>query len=190
MDMRSVHFGLTFWLALALSGCGDGTVSSPPAGPSGSSSGGTTATPTPAPTPTPLPTVSPSVRTCSLPSQPNCSADNGPYEFGCCTERNIGSPDDGFEPAIDEAQRYVRDSRPELFTPSGLVKPGSEKLYTVAVAKRVTEQTGICAAAPSYVPEDEITLKDRQDKGQIFDIIQGDGTPSRRYATVCLPALF
>jgi hypothetical protein len=83
----------------------------------------------------------------------------------------------------------VANTRAELFNGS-LVKPGSERTYTAAVVKRIVELNGICAAAPSFIPEDEITLKSRQDRGEIFDIIQGDGTPTRRFTTVCLPAIF
>ena len=169
-------------LTFSIAGCGDGL--------------GTTSTPTgsnPVTTPTPLatatPAPTPSVKSCSLPPQPNCAADSGPYEFGCCTERNIESPEGAFVDAIAEAQTFVANSRPELFN-GNFVRPGSERSYTAAVVKRIVELNGICAAAPGFLPEDEITLKSRQDRGEIFDIIQGDGFPTRRFTTVCLPALF
>jgi hypothetical protein len=185
--MRVLHSGLTLSVALALSGCGDGlsngTPSSPTSGASPTPTAAATATPTPAPT------VNPSVKSCSLPPQPNCAADNGPYEYGCCTEKNIENPDPAFLSAISEAQGYVAATRPELFSGSK-VKSGSERAYTLAVAKRVTEFNGICAASPSYIPEDEITLKSRQDRGENYDILQGDGTTWIKYTSLCLPALF
>lgn len=175
-------------LVLCLSACGDGLTSTTTTTPSTPT---TTATATPAATatPTPAPTTSPGVKSCTLPPQPNCAADAGPYEFGCCTEKNIENPEEGHVDAIAEAQSYVANTRADLFSGS-LVKKGSERAYTAAVVKRITEQTGLCAAAPSFIPEDEITVKSRQDRGEIFDIIQGDGTPTRRYATLCLPAIF
>ena len=191
-SLRLACLGLP--LVLAFSNCGDGLETSP------NGTGGTstptptprpsgTATPTPTPTPTPAPTATPGVKSCSLAPLSNCSSNNGPFEFGCCTERNIGSPEAGFEAAIDEAQKFVASTRSELFD-NGRVKGGSERAYTAAVSKRLTEQTGICSAAPSYIPEDEITLKSGQTRGQIFDIIQGNGTPTQRYATLCTPPLF
>lgn len=91
--------------------------------------------------------------------------------------------------AIQEAQEFVAGSRGELFNGS-FVKPGSERAYTAALARRIVERNGICAAAPGFLPEDEITLKSRQDRGEIFDVIQGNGLPTRRFATLCLPAVF
>ncbi len=185
--MRLLHSGLTLSFALALAGCGDGlTQSGTPSSPTG---GGATPTPAATPTPSPTPTATPSVKSCSLAPQRNCAADTGPSEFGCCTERNIGSPEAGFSSAIDDAQGFVAANRPEFFD-SGRVKSGSERSYTAAVVKRLTEETGICSAAPSYIPEDEIALKSTQAQSQIFDIIQGNGTPTQRYATLCRPAVF
>lgn len=187
--MRVLGPGLTLSFVLALAGCGDGlTTSGTPTSP-GTGGAKPTPTPTATATPTPAPTATPGVKSCSLAPQRNCASDNGPFEFGCCTERNIGSPEPGFEDAIDEAQRFVATSRSELFE-NGRVKGGSERTYTAAVVKRIVELNGICSAAPSYIPEDEIAMKNTQAKGQIFDIIQGNGTPTSRYATLCTPALF
>ena len=174
-----------FALTLGLFGCGDGltgTTSAPT-----SSTGG--ATPTPAATAAPTATASPGVKSCALAPQSNCSTESGPYEFGCCTGRNIENATPAFVDAIAEAQDFVAATRGELFNGS-FVKPGSERAYTGAVAKRIVEKNGICAVAPAFIPEDEITLKERQDRGEIFDIIQGNGLPLRRYSSVCLPAIF
>lgn len=184
--MRPLQSLLTLCLILPLAGCGQGIKT---AGTPSSPSAGATPTPAATPAPTAAPTATPGVKSCSLPPQPNCAADNGPYEFGCCTEHNIENPEDAFVEAIAEAQDFVAGSRGELFNGS-FVKPGSERAYTAAVVKRIVEKNGICAAAPSFIPEDEITLKSRQDRGEIFDIIQGNGLPTRRYATLCLPAIF
>ena len=175
-------------LALVVSSCGDGLLTTTtPSSPTGG--GGSTPTPAPTPTAIPAPTATPGVKSCTLAPQPNCSTEKGPYEFGCCTEKNIESPEAAFVDAIAEAQGFLANSRPELFN-GNLVKPGSERAYTAAIVKRIGELNGMCAAAPSWIPEDEITLKSRQDRGEIFDIIQGDGTPTRRFATLCLPAAF
>ncbi len=184
--MRVLGPGLTLSFVLAFGGCGDGLTSN---GTPTSPGPGTTPTPAPTPTPTATPTPTPSVKSCALAPQRNCTSDNGPFEFGCCTERNIGSPEAGFDNAIDEAQRFVAAGRPDLFE-NGRVKGGAERTYTAAVVKRIVEQNGICAAAPSYIPEDEISLKSTQARAQIFDIIQGNGTPTNRYATLCTPAPF
>lgn len=180
--VRRVWLGLP--LTLVFSGCGDGVDTTP-------STPTSAATPTPVATATatPSPTADPSVKSCSLPPLPNCSTASGPYEFGCCTERNIESAEAAFLTAIQEAQDFVASTRSELFS-SGKVKSGSERTYTAAVVKRITELNGICAAAPPFLPEDEVTLKSRQDRGEIFDIIQGDGSPRLKFVTLCLPSIF
>lgn len=176
-------------LSIAVAACGDGLSDSTPVV-NATPTPRPGSTPTPTPTATPVATPTPTGLRCALATQPNCATENGPYEFGCCTARNIEELEPGYEAAINEAQDFVENTRPELFDANGKVRGGSERAYTQAVAARIVSKNGICTAAPSYMPEDEIAMKDRNEKSQIIDIIQGDGTRRLKYVSMCLPSNF
>ena len=161
---------------LVLPSCGDKTT---PGGPTAA------ATPTPAPTPapTPTPTPSPTIRTCNLSANDDCG------NSGCC--RQGGTLE--FEGEIEAAQAELRRSSPDLFNPNGSLAV-DEVTYTAALAKKITEMTGLCARGggrPTSISRDEVAVKRDNNMSQNVDVILGaNNTPYVGGVYTCRPASF
>jgi hypothetical protein len=171
-------FGAAVALAvMTMAGCGDGigdvtTASSP----SGTPKPAATTTPAPGtPTPTPTPTPKPGTLTCTLPSLPICDA-------ACCS----AGGDRLFTKEIQAAEDDLYNTQPGLFLSNGDVKNNLD--YLNALAKRLTEMTGLCAVANAH---DEIRVKRDQTVSQHVDVLSGnDATPWVGGVYTCRPASF
>lgn len=139
------------------------------------------ATPTPTPTPTPVP--SPTIRSCTLTANDDCG------RSGCC--RQGGTP--LFEDEIAAAQKALERSSPEMFHSNGSLDV-SEEEYTAALAKKITEMTGICCRGggrPTSISRDEVACKRDNNVSQNTDVILGaNNTPYVGGVYTCRPASF
>lgn len=140
------------------------------------------ATPTPTPTPTPAPTPTP-VMTCNVPANDDCG------RSGCCTQGGTLQ----FEAEIEAAQAALEHSSPDLFNPNGSLRV-SEEEYTAALAKKITEMTGLCARGggrPTSISRDEVAVKRNNNMSQNVDVILGaTNTPHIGGIYTCRPASF
>jgi hypothetical protein len=165
---------------MTMFGCGDGiggvtTGSSPSGTPKPSATPapgtGTSASPTPTPSPTPRP----GALSCTLPSLPICDA-------ACCTAGGTKL----FTQEIQAAEDDLYATQPGLFLPNGDVKNNLD--FLAALAKRLTEMTGLCAQANGH---DEIRVKRDQSVSQHVDVLLGaDATPWVGGVYTCRPASF
>lgn len=172
--MRRTVLGAGLALTLMAVSCGEGVATlDSGAGPSGSSSSVSQATPTPAPTATQSPTPSAGL-TCTLPSLPHC-------DDKCCTAGGTVL----FVSELELAEADLYKNQPNLFQSNGQVKNNFE--YLAALAKRLTELTGLCAEANAH---DEIRVKRDQTVSQHIDVLIGDVTPWVGGAYTCRPASF
>jgi hypothetical protein len=141
-------------------------------------------TPTPTASVTPVSTVEPTVPPTPSPAQtptPGCAL--GP-STGRCEDR----PSDAswFIEAVSHAQehaaiRFVRDGHVI-----------NEAQYTNEVARLLREQ-GYCAInghEAGHTSDDEVWVKNVNQRSEHFDIVTGDGSPWTHYAAKCVPAAF
>jgi len=165
---------------MTMAACGDGIGGvTTGTSPSGSPTPVATATPkpgtTPAPTPTPSPTPKPGTLACTLPALPICDAD-------CCSAGGTRL----FTQEIQSAEDDLYVTQPGLFLSNGDVKNNLD--YLAALAKRLTELTGLCAQANGH---DEIRVKRDQTISQHVDVLLGDNTtPWVGGVYTCRPASF
>lgn len=174
--MRRTLLGAGLALTLMAVSCGQGVATlDSGAGPSGSSSSVSKATPTPtaAPTATPSPTPSAGL-TCNLPALPHC-------DDKCCTAGGTVM----FVSELELAEADLYKTQPNLFQSNGQVKNNFE--YLAALAKRLTQLTGLCAEANAH---DEIRVKRDQTVSQHIDVLISDVTPWVGGAYTCRPASF
>ena len=174
--MTKTFFGAALALTVMMVGCGDGIGDVTTAGPSATPTPrpGASPTPTPVPTPTPTPTPRPGALSCSLPSLPICDA-------ACCSS---GGPN-LFRNEVETAEDDLVRSQPGLFLPNGNVK--DKFAYLDALAKRLTELTGLCAVANGH---DELRIKKDQTVSNHVDVLIGDETPWVGGIYTCRPASF
>jgi hypothetical protein len=142
-----------------------------------------TPTPTPTPTPAPTPTPTPAIKTCTI--EPNGDCGNS----GCC--RRGG--DIQFEAEIEAAMVALEKSDPDLFESDGSLAVDEEE-YTAALAKKITEMTGLCARGggrPTTISKDEVAVKRDNNMSQNVDVILGStNSPAIIGAYTCRPASF
>jgi hypothetical protein len=143
----------------------------------------TAAAPTPSPTPTPTPTPSPvaTTKACTLPEMGDCGA-------GCCRRGGAAQ----FDAEIEAAQEALVYSSPQLFDANGRVKVEAEE-YTAALAKKITEMTGLCARGggkPSSISGDEVAVKRDNTLSQNVDVLISNGVPWIGERFTCTPASF
>ena len=171
--MKKTTIGSAMALATLVIGCGTGIGD-------GTSGSGPSATPTPvaaatpAPTAVPTPTPATSNLTCNLAKLPNCDAN-------CCSAGGSVM----FRSEIEEAQADLVRTQPGLFQGNGDVRNNFD--YLAALAKRLTERTGICAEALAH---DEIRVKRDQSVSQHVDVLIADVSPGILGAYTCRPASF
>ena len=165
-------FPLAALALLAFVSCSD----DPPAAPT------VVATPTPTPTPTPAPTPTP-VMTCNVPENGDCG------NSGCCTRGGTLQ----FEAEIEAAMTALERSSPHLFESDGSLAV-DEVEYTAALAKKITEMTGLCARGggrPTTISRDEVAVKRNNNLSQNVDVILGStNTPAIIGVYTCRPASF
>lgn len=175
--MKKTTLGAAMALAVLMVGCGDGIGDVTTGGPSATPTPVPTATATPTPTATPAATPTPNtgVLSCTLPPRlPNCDAT-------CC--RAGGSVE--YRVQIEEAQDDLRRNQSSLFFSNGDVRDNFQ--YLAALAKRLTERTGLCSQALGH---DEIRVKGNNDRSQHVDVLIADVSPSVLGAYSCTPASF
>jgi hypothetical protein len=90
-----------------------------------------------------------------------------------------------FTPELEAAQDDLRRNQPALFHANGQVKSNFE--YMGALAKRLTERTGLCAEPLGH---DELRVKRDQTVSQHIDVLISDVTPWVGGAYTCRPASF
>ena len=174
--MIKTVFGVAVALAVVtMAGCGDGigdvtTGSGPSSTPTPAATPRPSTTPTPAPTPTPVS----GALTCNLPKLPNC-------DDQCCTQGGSVM----WRVQMEEAEDDLVKNQPGLFKSNGDVKDNKE--YMNALAKRLTERTGLCAEPLGH---DEIRVKENQTVSQHIDVLIGDVSPWVGGAYTCRPASF
>ena len=157
--------------------CGEGiggVTSGTSSGPSSNPTPSATATPRPSATPTPAPTPVPGALSCALPSLPLCDAN-------CCTSGGSNL----FRNEIETAEDNLTKTQPGLFLPNGDVKDKFE--YIAALAKKLTELTGLCAQANGH---DELRVKRDQTISNHVDVLIADETPWVGGVYTCRPASF
>ena len=142
-----------------------------------------TPTPTPTPVPTPTPTPSPTIRSCTVPENGDCG------NSGCC--RRGGEI--LFETEIENAMAALERSNPDLFEDDGSLAVDEEE-YTAALAKKITEMTGICCRGggrPTTISKDEVACKRDNTLSQNTDVILGStNSPAVIGVYTCRPASF
>jgi hypothetical protein len=142
-----------------------------------------TLAPAPTPAPTPTPTPSPTTKSCTLATQDDCG------RSGCC--RAGGTLE--FEDEIYEAQEALKVSWPEAFNDDGSLDV-DEVEYTEALAKKITEMTGLCArggGGRTSISRDEVAIKRNNSMSQNVDVILGaKNTPHIGGVYTCRPASF
>ncbi len=174
--MRLVRPSRVSWTVafLFLASCGGDSAPTPTA----------VATPSPSPTPTPTPAPSPSALGCKLESQDDCG------RSGCCEEDDDPTI---FEDEILAAQEALKKSWPEAFFDNGSLDVTEEE-YTEALAKKITELTGLCARGGgnrTSISRDEVAIKRDNSMSQNVDVILGaKNTPHVGGVYTCRPASF
>jgi len=140
------------------------------------------ATPTPTPTPVPTPTATPRITTCTLPENDDCGS-------RCCTKGGT----ELFTAEIEAAQDALERSSPDLFEDDGSLAV-DEEVYTAALAKKITEMTGICCRGggrPTSISKDEVACKRNNNVSQNTDVILGsNNSPFVGGVYTCRPASF
>ena len=97
-----------------------------------------------------------------------------------------------FEAEIEAGMRALERSNPELFDDGEIAV--SEEEYTAALAKKITEMTGICCRGggrPTTISKDEVACKRDNNLSQNTDVIIGStNTPAIVGVYTCRPASF
>ena len=143
------------------------------------------ATPTPTPSPTAPPT--PTIKTCTVPENPDC----GRFQ-GCCTQGgNIA-----WETEIEQSMAELEKRHPDWFNEDGSVDV-EEVEYTAELAKIITEMHGICAKGGGIrvgsISRDEVGMKSDNNRSQNVDVligVPGGSVPGIVGVYVCRPASF
>lgn len=173
LTKNTIAIGACTALLLTISACGKGVGDASPSTTTTTTTGGGS-TPTPTPTATPTATPTTGTLSCTLPKLPNCDAT-------CCTAGGSVIYRAELEAAEDDLTR----TQPGLFTSNGNVRDNIQ--YMAALAKRLTERTGLCAEPLGH---DEIRVKGNQDVSQHVDVLISDVTPWVGGAYTCRPASF
>jgi hypothetical protein len=142
-----------------------------------------TLAPAPTPTPTPTPTASPTTKSCTLAAQDDCG------RSGCCEEDDDSTV---FEDEIYAAQEALKISWPEAFNDDGSLDV-EEVEYTEALAKKITEMTGLCArggGGRTSISRDEVAIKRNNSMSQNVDVILGNNHTHIGGVYTCRPASF
>jgi hypothetical protein len=144
------------------------------------------------PKPEPTPTAPPTSSACKLPAMSECGAadttgnPDGQRVWGCCREEEIRQV---FVGKIEAAQAELERTRPDLFVAPKQIPVGSDKTYTTALAKLLTEKYGVCATSGG--PEDEIGVKTGNGFSEQYDVVWGSQAGTWAHQTVsCRPARF
>lgn len=98
-----------------------------------------------------------------------------------------------FEAEIEAAMAALERSSPDLFKPNGSLAVDEEE-YTDALAKKITEMTGICCRGggrPTSISRDEVACKRDNNLSQNTDVILGStNSPAIIGVWTCRPASF
>lgn len=161
-------------------GIGGGATPTPTPDPNSTPSDNATPTPPPAPTPTPPP---PSSSSCRLPAMPECGGpETQPGVYGCCREESSSL----FASQVEQAQRIVFSTRPDLFNSAGRVI--EDIPYTTAVAQEL-ERMGLCATSGG--PPDEVGVKNSNGFNEQYDVVLGSTQqPWTNHTVTCRPSRF
>jgi len=174
--MAFVRHSLACWVVafLVLASCARDTPQAPTA----------VSTPPPVTTPSPTPAPSPSALGCKLEPQDDCG------RSGCCEEDDETTI---FEAEIERAQEALKIELPTWFNDDGSLDVEAEE-YTAALAKKITEMTGLCArggGGRTSISRDEVAIKRDNSMSQNVDVVVGSkGWPAVGGVYTCRPASF
>ncbi|MEO8500860.1 MAG: hypothetical protein ABI565_08080 [Vicinamibacteria bacterium] len=173
--MKTRILGASVVLSLITMSCGDGI-----GGVSTGTGSGPSAQPTPVaiatatPVAQPTTTPAPGLLTCTLPKLPNCDAQ-------CCSAGGTVL----FESELLAAEADLTRTQPGLFQSNGNVRDNFQ--YLAALAKRLTELTGLCAEPLAH---DELRIKRDNNVSQHIDVLIADVSPWVGGVYTCRPASF